>query len=28
VIVDNLQRVRLNYPIDPQKPGPAEGAKP
>jgi RND family efflux transporter MFP subunit len=23
VIVDNLQRVRLNYPIDPQKPGPA-----
>jgi RND family efflux transporter MFP subunit len=26
VIVDNLQRVRLNYPIDPQKPGGAVAA--
>jgi RND family efflux transporter MFP subunit len=28
VIVDNLQRVRLNYPIDPQEPGPAAKASP
>jgi RND family efflux transporter MFP subunit len=31
VLVDNLQRARLNYPIDPQEPGaavPAEKAKP
>jgi RND family efflux transporter MFP subunit len=28
VIVDNLQRVRLNYPMDPQKPAPAEKAGP
>jgi RND family efflux transporter MFP subunit len=27
VMVDNLQRVRLNYPIDPQKPGPAAPAE-
>ena len=27
VIVDNLQRVRLNYPIDPQKPGPTAPAE-
>jgi multidrug efflux system membrane fusion protein len=28
VIVDNLQRVRINYPIDPQKPAQAAKAKP
>jgi hypothetical protein len=24
VIVDNLQRVRINYPVEPQKPGKAK----
>ena len=27
VIVDNLQRARLNYPMDPQKPGPTVAAE-
>ncbi len=28
VIVDNLQRARLNYPVDPQKPAPATSSVP
>jgi hypothetical protein len=27
VIVDNLQRARLNYPVDPQKPGSSPAAE-